>query len=318
MSKDIIVETDNFTIEFVKPGIWAVIAKVGGVAVSNSGIVDLGDKTILFDTFMSPLAAKELVEKAKDLTNNEKFLIVNSHWHWDHNRGNQVFHPTFEIISTTKTREIMESDGKEYLAKDKAGGLQNSLTNMKETLKKDLDDDSRGIVTSLITRYSKLVEEIPNVSLTLPSMTFESSLTIYGSERKAQILTFGAGHTDSDAILFIPDEGVVFTADLIVNGRHLYMGDSTPLEWINRIQDVAALEPKFVIPGHGNKGGNEIVNNQENYIKHIYEMASQMIEKNASREDLDKLALPDIYKSWPFPQNYANNINTMINALKSN
>ena len=44
----------HFTIQKCADGVYAVIAKNGQHAYSNAGIVDLGDATLVFDTFMSP------------------------------------------------------------------------------------------------------------------------------------------------------------------------------------------------------------------------------------------------------------------------
>ena len=96
----------NFTIQNLAPGVWAAIQNDNyGKAICNAGIVDLGDKTLVFDPFMNPQAAKELKEAAEQLTGKPVSLVVNSHFHNDHIRGNQVFDQETNIISTVYTRE---------------------------------------------------------------------------------------------------------------------------------------------------------------------------------------------------------------------
>src|ERR1051326_5099847 len=95
------IVSKHFTIQQLKPGVWAVINKdETGYAICNAGIIDLGDKTIVFDAFISPLAADDLKKAAEQLTHRPVTFLINSHFHDDHIRGDQVFVPGAHIIST--------------------------------------------------------------------------------------------------------------------------------------------------------------------------------------------------------------------------
>ena len=65
----------NFSIQKLAPGVWAAIQNdKGGHAISNAGIIDLGDKTIVFDAFINPDAATELKQAAEELTGHPCFV----------------------------------------------------------------------------------------------------------------------------------------------------------------------------------------------------------------------------------------------------
>jgi len=81
----------HFKLEQIGKYIYAAIAKEGGGAVANAGFVDLGDKVIVFDTFNTQQASEDLRLIAEKITNQSVTLVVNSHWHGDHIRGNQTF-----------------------------------------------------------------------------------------------------------------------------------------------------------------------------------------------------------------------------------
>ena len=77
----------NFSIQKLSDGVWAVIHNdKGGHAICNAGIVDLGDKTLVFDAFINPGAALELKQAAEKLTHHKVAYVVNSHYHDDHIR----------------------------------------------------------------------------------------------------------------------------------------------------------------------------------------------------------------------------------------
>lgn len=52
VSTDPILEFADFTVQTLAPGVHAVIAKSMTGSGGNSGIIDLGDRTLVFDTFM--------------------------------------------------------------------------------------------------------------------------------------------------------------------------------------------------------------------------------------------------------------------------
>ncbi|MGP4080890.1 MBL fold metallo-hydrolase [Pseudalkalibacillus sp. R45] len=101
------LENKHFTLQKIKDGVFAALAKQGGGAVANAGIIDLGDQTIIFDTFNTQQAAEELKTAAQDLTLSPITCVINSHWHGDHIRGNQVFEG-IKIISSESTYSKMK------------------------------------------------------------------------------------------------------------------------------------------------------------------------------------------------------------------
>lgn len=102
MLKAMTVGSDHFRVEEVAPGAWAAIAGTTGACASNAGIIDLGDQTLVVDTFLTPAAGHELSRVARQLTGREASLVVNTHHHEDHIGGNGAF-PTADIVSTPET-----------------------------------------------------------------------------------------------------------------------------------------------------------------------------------------------------------------------
>src|SRR6185312_4271624 len=116
-----------FHLELLSEGVWAAIVERGTGAWGNAGIVALGDGTLVFDTFLTPAAARDLRAAAELLTGQPVTYVVNSHYHMDHIHGNAVFDDA-HIIATEKTRERIASRGAELLAL--AFGLPEYLTDL--------------------------------------------------------------------------------------------------------------------------------------------------------------------------------------------
>ncbi|HNE69784.1 MAG TPA: MBL fold metallo-hydrolase, partial [Anaerolineales bacterium] len=84
MTSKTLPQSQHFTYHELAEGIWAAIVIPTGLAASNSGIVDLGDHTLIFDTTLSPASAVELRKTAENLTGRAVTYVLNSHWHQDH------------------------------------------------------------------------------------------------------------------------------------------------------------------------------------------------------------------------------------------
>src|SRR5215813_983668 len=82
---------DDFQLVKVAEGVYAAIAKQGGLASGNAGFV-IGDGGVLVvDTFLTPIAVGEMLGEIGKLTNQPIKYALNTHYHLDHTGGNQVF-----------------------------------------------------------------------------------------------------------------------------------------------------------------------------------------------------------------------------------
>lgn len=104
----LVYSSENFTMTELSDGVYACIHRIGGKAISNAGVIDNGRETIIFDSFLSPDVAEELLSVIKQLGLSPVSFVVNSHAHNDHIRGNQVFADDTRIISTPRTAELIE------------------------------------------------------------------------------------------------------------------------------------------------------------------------------------------------------------------
>ena len=81
---------DHFTLVKVADGVYAAIAKPGGLASGNAGFVVGDNSVLLFDTFFTPTAVQDLLVVIDSETRRPVKYAVNSHYHLDHTGGNQL------------------------------------------------------------------------------------------------------------------------------------------------------------------------------------------------------------------------------------
>ncbi|MGE7694615.1 MBL fold metallo-hydrolase [Lysinibacillus sp. NPDC094177] len=239
----------HFQLEQIGQGIYAAIAQEGGGAVANAGFVYLGDKVIVFDTFNTQQASKDLKLIAEKITNRAVTWVVNSHWHGDHIRGNQTFKDSIIIssqITYSKIRDIHPSRVSKQ--KNDIQGLKDYIQSLKDQLHQTNDNKIQYQINSL----NELKDSLPTLELVLPNQTFINDITFQGTKRCAKLFTLGGGHSFCDAMLYIPDEKVIFMGDLLFVKCHpTFFEESDPMKWSNILKKVGRLEIDVAVPGHG-------------------------------------------------------------------
>ena len=307
---------ENFTIQPLGPGVWAAIQNDQfGKAICNAGIVDLGDRTLVFDPFMTPEAARELQVVAEQLTGRPVSLVVNSHYHNDHIRGNQVFAAEANIISTAWTREqIAKSEPEEQeWEKRHAPALLKAARKMYSTG----NGIGRDELPLWIGYYQGITESLDELKIALPNLVFNDSLWIMGSKLNVKLEEFKNGHTGSDIVLFIPAEQLAFAGDLLFVKRHPWMSDGDPANWqliLKKLYDDPVTQT--YLPGHGPVCQKQGVKDLQNYFAKMQDLASA-----ANTDSLQSRLLmqppPAPYQGWYFSRFYEPNMKFLFTRSRN-
>ena len=75
-------------------------------------------------------------------------------------------------------------------------------------------------------------------------------MTLYRGGREIQLHYFGRAHTGGDLAIYLPEEKIVFTGDMMLGGIS-YMGDGYVAEWADTLQGLKRLDIELILPGHG-------------------------------------------------------------------
>jgi glyoxylase-like metal-dependent hydrolase (beta-lactamase superfamily II) len=256
------VTSEMFAVKQVVPGVWALIVKprAPGLAVSNTAVIELGDKVLVVDSHLTPSAAREAARLIAAITGDKSVrYLVNTHWHPDHVQGNSTYSSAFptaiDIIAHVNTRRDILALEIPFL-KDQKQLLPRQIADIKSQLaigKKDglpLGDAQRRQLEVQLAQGEALLKEIQTLEITLPSLTMDRSMSLHAAGREVRILYFGRGHTEGDVVVFLPKEKVLVTGDLLTNSIP-FMRDAYPLEWSATLAGVENLDYTQNIPGHG-------------------------------------------------------------------
>ncbi|HZF85534.1 MAG TPA: MBL fold metallo-hydrolase, partial [Burkholderiaceae bacterium] len=104
-----------------------------------------------------------------------------------------------------------------------------------------------------IGRFPRLFQNVESVpdGMTWPTMTFTGKMTLWLGKLEVQILQLGRGHTKGDTVVWLPGEKALLSGDLVEFGATPYAGDAYFQDWPRTLDNIAALQPKALVPGRG-------------------------------------------------------------------
>jgi glyoxylase-like metal-dependent hydrolase (beta-lactamase superfamily II) len=229
----------------VADGVYTFItAPYGNVGLDgNSTVVLADDGVLVFDTNGTPAAAAAVLTEIRKLTDKPVRYVVNSHWHWDHWYGTEVYKQAFpglQIIAHEKTREIMTGPALDF----NRPGLERDLPAYIANLEKNSP------ASSALAEARFFLEQKKNVHHIFPNVTFTDRLDLHLAGRDIQVLHYGRAVTPGDTFLYLPKEKILISGDLLVNPISFALS-CYPTEWLTNLERIDALDVATFIPGHG-------------------------------------------------------------------
>jgi cyclase len=296
---DLEANTEHFVIQRIADGVYAAVAREDGAAFCNSGIVDLGTKTLVFDTFETPQAAADLALAAEQLTGRPATYVANSHFHPDHWFGNQAFAGEAIFIATHGTRERMFEVADEMrVFQQEPARLEEILSKNRAELESARDERRQATLRRMLTRMQYALELLPSLEFRFPDQTFERRLVFHGTARRAELIDSDGGHTSSDAYLVLPDDGILFMGDLGFFQREPYMTHCDPLAWLEQLEKMERSNVETFVPGHGPVGGKADIAEQQQYMLVLQALVAHVLQTGGGLEEALAEPLPHPFDTW--------------------
>ncbi len=211
--------TNEIAVEFDRVSERVLVVKSGKVYTDQ--VIALASKKgiVMIDTGKSPtLTEKYRKVIEREFGRNDFAYVINTHFHFDHTSGNQVF-PEAVIISHETSPERMRQFDQErpnFVAQRRATIIQ--WENQMKAMEPDSEDAQR--YRDLISSAEIMCDDLENnYVLTLPTITFNDRMTLDMGDLTFNLIYFGEGrHTGDDIIIHCLEEKLLFTGDLFYKG----------------------------------------------------------------------------------------------------
>jgi cyclase len=261
-------EAGSLSIQPVVPGVWAVIGENGN---ANAGFILTRDGVVVVDSQINPRAAEAMLREIRKLTAKPILYLINTHAHGDHTFANHVIHPARGIIAHERAKVALATRG-----------------------------------AQMLKAYPGLVgtRNAEGAKVTLPTITLTDQMTLPITDRTIVLRYLGIGHTVGDIVVWLPDERVLFSGDLVVVNQLPWLGEGETREWLKTLARLKTLPFEHLIPGSGPVGDRRSVERFERYLSGVRRVVVEAFLKRQPLEQLKRTAsFPEYshdlkYRDW--------------------
>jgi glyoxylase-like metal-dependent hydrolase (beta-lactamase superfamily II) len=256
----------------------------------NAVFVVNDEDVVVFEGGGAPIVAERTIALIRSVTAKPVSHVVNSHWHGDHNLGNQVYRkafPDLKIVAHPDTVAAMAGPPMAYVQRyvPMLTGLIDEWTALDE--KGELSERRKELLPNL----RMMREEFARTVVTRPDTIISERLVLERGAREIHIIHPGRGNTPGDLVLWLPREQILATGDLVVHPVPYGFG-SFPAEWIETLDKLAGFDFKLLVPGHGEvQTDDAYIRRLQALLAEVRRQVGESVEKGldleATREALD-------------------------------
>ncbi len=210
------VEEKKVSFDRLSDRAWAYTAE----GDPNTGVVIGDDAVMVIDTQATPVMAQDVIRRIRAVTDKPIRYVVLSHYHAVRVLGASGYRPD-HVIASRDTYDLIVERGEQ---------------DMKSEIER-------------FPRLFRAVESVPG--LTWPTIVFDRRMTMWLGKLRVEIMQLGRGHTKGDTVVWLPDERILFSGDLVEYDATPYTGDAYLEDWPATLDAIAALKPEKLVPGRG-------------------------------------------------------------------
>ncbi|HVQ64512.1 MAG TPA: MBL fold metallo-hydrolase [Terriglobia bacterium] len=281
-----------FRFNKVADGVYHAIGTGALTVVGNSSVIVNDDDVIIVDDHVSPAAAWVLLEEIKTLTNKPVRTVINTHFHYDHAHGNQIFDSNVAIIGHEFTREML-TGGKSAempLYKNYVNGLPGNIATLRQRVAAEADATAKARLQTQLQTAENNAASQAEFKPTPPNVTLRTGMTLHRGSREIQILFLGRAHTAGDVVVYLPKEKLVMTGDMLTSTLS-NMSDAFVNEWVTTLDELKKLDFTTVMPGHGEAFTDKAkIDYFQAYLRDVWTEVTRLKQQGVSAEEAARRA----------------------------
>ena len=274
-------DVDESQIREIAAGVW-VIPDRRVPLVPNIGIVVGEERALVVDVGMGPENGARVLQAAQEKASGRPLVVTTTHFHPEHAFGLQVFRDESHIVYNRSQLEELREKGAAYAEMFKTFG-------------------------------PSVAEALEDVELVEPHEIYDgdrSELDLGG--RAVELLYRGVAHTRGDQVVWLPEERILFTGDLVESQVFPIYPFFPPNDadvngslWIEVLRWLEGLRPRQVVPGHGEVGDISAITDAREYHERLRQLTFAQAAAGASADEAVAAIEPGIherYSDWSQPE----------------
>ncbi|GGD33011.1 MBL fold metallo-hydrolase [Malaciobacter pacificus] len=240
--------------------------KENGGFMSNSCYIKTSDSFVLVDTGASYEFAKQSYEQMKKIADLPVKNVLITHGHDDHWLGNSFYKEKFDAKLYGPSLI-----NKEYNENSEIRGV------------KILQGDN-----ALKTKFIKIDNDI------------KEATTLNIGSKKIMIVPIGVkAHTSDDLYVYLPDDKVLFSGDMVMNGRVTSNRDGSVIGALKALEIINNQKWDVLVPGHGTDTSKTATKEFVEYFTLLKQRVIEAIEEDIGADEITKIVTMDEFKNKP-------------------
>lgn len=248
---------------------YAWMVPNGSWGETNIGLIDCSGQSVLIDTCWDLKYTGELLQTAQSILEKSPVThVINTHADGDHCWGNQLFKDK-EIIASHACIRQMHHMNPRSLGALKFGGLfLRHMPFMKL-------DRFGHYMRTMFKPY-----DFSGITITKPNRGFSGEHVFEVNGEQIVVMEVGPGHTEGDAIVYVPGRSLAFAGDILFVGITPVMWSGPVENILNGLEKLRGLKAQTIVPGHGPLATDQMVATLMNYWHFLHEQLHQRYQQS--------------------------------------
>ncbi len=285
---------DLFELKKVADGVYAAVAAPTYKVNCNAAVILTDDGVIVVDSHSKPSAARAVYTEIQGITKKPVRKIINTHFHWDHWQGNEVYanaNAGVEVVASQRTRDNLTKPdagvgGVPFIEKQLAS-LPGEIEKLKNDILKASDAATKAKMENNLQQAEAYLQELKQLKPSLPTRTITATMPLKEAGREIQLHVLGRAHTDGDLFIYMPKEKVVATGDALIDWMP-FLNDGYPEEWVQTLSALDKLDFTHIIGGHGDVMPKAHLTFFRGYLVDLIAAVKKASADGASLDDMKK------------------------------
>lgn len=238
--------------------------------VPNIGIVVGSRATLVIDAGMGPRNGEVVLRELAKVSKNSDLYFTTTHFHPEHVTGVQAFPANTKIIRSQVQEEEVKQKQPQFI-----GNFSKRTPEIKALLQ--------------------------DVKPRPPDMLFDHELKLDLGGVTARLFLAGPAHTRGDTAIYVEEDKVLFTGDVVVNRFFPIFPDrdASGKNWLAALSKFEALQPLRVVPGHGETGDATLIAAEQSYLKALRSRTAELKAQGKSPKEAAQLLTPEFQMKYP-------------------
>jgi glyoxylase-like metal-dependent hydrolase (beta-lactamase superfamily II) len=243
--------------------------------VPNIGIIVGTRTTLVVDTGMGPKNGQVVLQELAKVSKNAQLYLTTAHFHPEHVTGAQAFPTSTIVIRSAVQQEEVAQKQPEF-------------------------------IRNFSRRSPEIKALLQDVKPRAPDIVFDREVKLDLGGVTARFLWLGAAHTRGDSFIFVEEEGVLFTGDVVLNRFFPIFpdADANGRNWLFILDQLEALHPRTIVPGHGEVGEAALVGKERIFLKEVQSRVMGLKAQGKPAEEAVRLLSVEFrakYSDWDNP-----------------